>query len=88
MILLQFFFFLIPDIDECTRSVCSQDCSNEIGSYTCSCYTGFQLDADRVTCNRKLLRFSSACVDFKKLLYHSITLTMAKALVISLHLLE
>ena len=33
------------DIDECTGNThgCDQVCNNTIGSYECSCYTGYQL---------------------------------------------
>lgn len=40
------------DIDECAtlNGRCSQLCSNSIGSYRCSCNTGFQLSRDEKTC--------------------------------------
>ena len=40
------------DIDECGEHVsgCNQHCVNTVGSYYCSCYTGFQINADQHTC--------------------------------------
>ena len=40
------------DIDECSEgtSGCDQLCSNTLGSYTCSCYSGYELDIDNHTC--------------------------------------
>lgn len=40
------------DIDECAtlNGLCSQLCSNSIGTYRCSCNTGFQLSRDMRTC--------------------------------------
>ncbi|XP_053372966.1 uncharacterized protein LOC123561091 [Mercenaria mercenaria] len=38
------------DIDECTSAVCSQTCSNTVGSYSCGCFTGYSLLNDRVSC--------------------------------------
>ncbi|KAL8611728.1 hypothetical protein ACOMHN_038981 [Nucella lapillus] len=40
----------IADVNECDLNQCSQKCNNTYGSYTCSCYAGFQLDADKITC--------------------------------------
>ena len=40
------------DINECQQGVsgCSQVCTNTIGSYKCSCYSGYQLSDDSHTC--------------------------------------
>eukprot|EP00058_Branchiostoma_floridae_P006894 XP_002592382.1 hypothetical protein BRAFLDRAFT_67243 [Branchiostoma floridae] len=40
------------DIDECLtqNGGCSQTCTNNVGSYNCSCSEGFILDGDRHTC--------------------------------------
>ncbi|XP_060551819.1 fibrillin-2-like [Ruditapes philippinarum] len=43
------------DIDECTANTDNCDdtnggCTNTAGSFTCSCYTGFNLEADGFTC--------------------------------------
>ncbi|WAR24050.1 GAS6-like protein, partial [Mya arenaria] len=37
------------DVDECTRGVCSQGCTNTNGSFQCSCFAGFEL-VDRANC--------------------------------------
>ena len=39
-----------PDADECAHN-----CHNNIGSYTCSCDTGYRLDADGRGCNGEYL---------------------------------
>ena len=40
------------DIDECATSnaVCEHNCTNTIGSFTCSCDTGYQLDRNGLNC--------------------------------------
>uniref|UniRef100_A0A2C9KEN1 EGF-like domain-containing protein n=1 Tax=Biomphalaria glabrata TaxID=6526 RepID=A0A2C9KEN1_BIOGL len=40
------------DIDECKygNQPCSQQCNNLDGSYECSCYTGYKLALDKVSC--------------------------------------
>ena len=47
--------FYPTDIDECSEGTdrCSQNCHNTVGSYTCSCSTGYRLNADGVTCDGK-----------------------------------
>lgn len=42
------------DVDECDLGVCSQDCNNTVGSFICGCYIGYELNADRVSCTRKM----------------------------------
>ena len=46
-------FYSISDINECTlgNGGCSQNCINTIGSYHCSCNSGYLLDADLKSCN-------------------------------------
>ena len=41
------------DINECTTSNggCEHSCTNTIGSFTCSCATGYQLDENGLNCN-------------------------------------
>ena len=43
---------LRTDIDECTEGThqCDHNCSNNVGSYTCSCRTGYRLAADGRSC--------------------------------------
>ena len=45
------------DIDECVRktSGCQHNCSNNIGSFTCFCYTGYRLNTDKRTCSGNYL---------------------------------
>ncbi|MCG8621971.1 MAG: hypothetical protein MJE68_08265 [Proteobacteria bacterium] len=40
------------DINECVRNTdgCDHNCVNTIGSYTCSCRTGYSLEANRRSC--------------------------------------
>ena len=47
----------IADIDECEidNGGCSQQCSNTVGSYNCSCQSGYKLTDDNHTCIGKLL---------------------------------
>ena len=50
--LLNWHYFNI-DVNECASSNgnCSHICTNTIGSYYCSCITGYQLNVDGKTCN-------------------------------------
>ena len=43
------------DVDECTLNTdqCTQNCANTNGSYTCSCMSGYRLQADGKTCQSK-----------------------------------
>ena len=47
------FLLYLPDINECliNNGLCSTSCTNTIGSYFCSCSSGYQLNADGTTCN-------------------------------------
>ena len=45
------------DIDECENYPCSQNCHNTLGSYTCSCRTGYSL-LDETECVGK----TTACM--------------------------
>ena len=48
---------LPTDIDECNEGIsgCSQLCSNTIGSYSCSCQSGYQVGSDNHTCLGKII---------------------------------
>ena len=41
----------IPDINECTENPCDQNCTNTVGSFTCSCNNGYELDRNNRSCN-------------------------------------
>jgi hypothetical protein len=61
-------FINFQDINECTTNNggCSNNCTNTIGSYFCSCPLGFQLQSDQRTCKSKL---SFPCQYLKKEFY-------------------
>ena len=46
------FYVFAADIDECAfnRDGCSNDCNNTVGSYTCLCPLGYELDSDQRKC--------------------------------------
>ena len=48
----QFYCHIFTDIDECAAGthMCAQNCQDTQGSYTCSCRSGFALNADGRTC--------------------------------------
>ena len=41
------------DTDECSNSNggCAQNCTNTVGSYICSCNSGYNLNSDQHACN-------------------------------------
>ena len=45
--------FKLPDINECLTGVeqCDQNCDNNVGSYACSCDSGFILNTDGYRCD-------------------------------------
>ena len=48
--------YSVIDINECQRepSPCDQKCTNTVGSYTCKCKPGYQLNANKRSCDGKL----------------------------------
>ena len=40
------------DVDECLtdNGGCTHQCNNDIGSYNCSCWDGYELSSDNHTC--------------------------------------
>ena len=44
---------ILLDVDECSRDEdeCDQNCLNTVGSYTCSCNTGYILNSDGLRCD-------------------------------------
>ena len=53
MSLVFYFQHLLIDVNECSARTdqCQQVCQNTIGSYVCSCNSGFILDVDGRTCD-------------------------------------
>ena len=47
---------LCLDIDECRDNTdsCAQNCINTVGSYSCTCNTGYSLASDRHTCEGRI----------------------------------
>ena len=41
------------DVNECSTNNggCSHVCTNTVGSFVCSCNTGYELDSDETTCS-------------------------------------
>ena len=50
--LLMYNYIISTDINECTLGTagCNHFCTNTIGSFVCSCQTGYFLDSDMITC--------------------------------------
>ena len=47
-----FLIVFLSDVDECSEmtSGCQQKCTNSVGSFSCSCYSGYSLMEDGLTC--------------------------------------
>ena len=48
--------YFSTDVNECLTAHnggCNQTCTNTLGSFECSCDTGYFMDTDRRTCNGK-----------------------------------
>jgi hypothetical protein len=47
------FEIILLDIDECAERTdgCAQTCTNIVGSYSCSCNTGYRLASNKHSCN-------------------------------------
>ena len=58
----------LSDIDECALNTdgCAHNCFNIIGSYTCSCRTGYSLATDRQSCEGIIMYHN---YDFKCFLF-------------------
>ena len=48
----ELWYFQNLDINECTLNIsgCNQNCTNMIGSYFCSCYSGYEIQNDNRNC--------------------------------------
>ena len=55
--------FFIPDINECNEGSdrCDQNCHNAVGSYACSCDSGYFLDGDGLICNGTYVMHVATC---------------------------
>ena len=51
-------FYPFQDIDECTEGTdrCEQNCHNNVGSYTCTCNTGYRLNANGYGCDGTIVK--------------------------------
>ena len=51
-----YFNFISKDKDECAlaNGGCQHNCTNTDGSYKCSCYSGYKLKSDGLTCEGKI----------------------------------
>jgi len=49
-------FFSLSDVNECAinNGGCEQICNNTIGSFICTCGSGYQLDENRMNCSGKI----------------------------------
>ena len=47
------------DVNECgtNNGGCQQQCTNTVGSYSCSCYTGYTLNSNGKTCTGMLILY-------------------------------
>jgi len=58
----------LPDVNECItdNGNCEQNCTNTIGSFYCSCWTGYRLDENGKNCTGK---FKAAMICSRVLTY-------------------
>ena len=56
--------YWLTDIDECSSGThnCAHRCHNNVGSFTCSCYSGYRLSSNGCECNGRLNYYSHCCV--------------------------
>lgn len=46
-----FFLINLTDVNECNQGICSQECHNSVGSFECTCFPGYVLNEDKITCS-------------------------------------
>ena len=56
-------FVCLEDIDECIENTdnCEQVCENTIGSFSCDCNPGYQLNIDGTTCEGEIMHCPVCC---------------------------
>ena len=54
-------YILYSDIDECSSSPCGHQCTNTIGSFQCTCNTGYTLDSNGRDCTGLLMSLIWHC---------------------------
>ncbi len=61
---------IASDINECAEGIdaCAQNCHNNIGSYTCSCNTGYRLASDGFACDGKNFKVVNFILDLGRLI--------------------
>ena len=77
---------IIVDINECNvnNGGCEHSCTNTVGSYTCSCNTGYQLNLGHCSgnllyCSRKLL-----CIINMQILMSAIVIKVGVDILVSI----
>ena len=50
-IIMNSWYILLLAYDDCTENPCEHICTNNNGSFTCSCYNGYELDENGRSCN-------------------------------------
>ena len=55
------YVFMHTDVDECATNNggCAQTCTNTVGSFVCSCQSGYTLASNGLTCDGELLVLST-----------------------------
>ena len=56
----EYVIFSHEDVDECASDTdnCQHNCHNNVGSYTCTCMSGYRLNSDGRQCDGKQVRKS------------------------------
>ena len=56
----------IADVNECSEDNggCGEKCENGLGNFSCSCTSGYNLDADGVTCNGMITAWLSCYIPY------------------------
>ena len=46
---------LYPGINRCDPNPCQYQCTETVGSFVCTCFTGYSLNADQRTCSGEII---------------------------------